>query len=56
MELRVLTAALQADGGGRRAAAGMSGADTQTVGTETRSPAGTHKQGFKNMHGTITNL
>lgn len=56
MALRVLTAVLQADGGGRRAVAGMSGADTRTVGTETRFPAGTHKQGFKTTHGAIGNL
>lgn len=56
MELHVLTAVLQAAGGGRRAAAGMSGADTRTVGTETRFPAGTHKQGFKNTHKAIGNL
>lgn len=49
--LRVLTAALRAAAGGRRAAAGMSAADTQTAGTGTRFPAGTHKQGFKNAHG-----
>lgn len=53
MELRVLTAVLQAVEGGRRAAAGMSGVDTQTVGTETQFPAGTHGQSLKNMHRAI---
>lgn len=56
MELHLLTAALQAAGDGRRAAAGMSGADIRTAGTETQFPAGTHKDGCKNRHGAIRNL